>query len=86
MKLTFLESIKRVELFKNNPPRRVWVYSYRKTVARNGIPEKFEESSAICYAWFIWIKGYRNNPEIGWITKNGKLEFNTSKQTTLGGD
>lgn len=75
MKLTFLESNDRVELFKKFPPKRVWVYSYRKPVARGGDSEMFNKSSAICYAWFIWEKGYYGSPNLSWITKQGKIDF-----------
>lgn len=73
MKLTFLESKDRVELFKKYPPTKVWVYSYRKNVSKGG--RNFDESSAVCYAWFVWEKGHPINPKIGWITEEGELEF-----------
>ena len=75
MKITFLESEGRIELFEKHPPKKIWVYSYRKPVARNGNPEEFNTSSAVCYAWFVWQKGYKDYPKVGWITKNGELEF-----------
>lgn len=33
----------------------------------NGDFEKYNYSSAICYAWFVWEKGYKGKPEIEWI-------------------
>lgn len=67
LKLTFLEGQKRQELFKIYPPRMIWVYAHRKKCALNG---RFSEtgSSASCYAWFIWEKGFSGRPSIGWIT------------------
>lgn len=68
LKLTFLESQKRYKMFKKYPPVRVWVYSKRQRVARNGDPEEFTKSSAVCYAWFIWEKGsYDRKPVLDWI-------------------
>lgn len=67
LKLLFLESQSRVELFKEYPPKKVWVYSKRKTVAKNGDPKEFQKSSAVCYAWFIWKKGFKGDPIIKWI-------------------
>jgi hypothetical protein len=67
LKLTFLESKNRQRLFEENPPIRIWVYSLRKSVAINGDKEMFEKSSAACYAWFVWEKGYKGYPEIHWI-------------------
>jgi len=76
MKITFLEGVTRAkELFKHHPPKKVWIYSFRQTIARNGNPEMFEGASAVCYCWFVWEKGYCENPKIGWITKSGQLDL-----------
>ena len=69
LKLTFLEGAGRQELFQKYPPRTVAVFTRRIQVARNGDPEMFKKSSAACYAWFIWEKGYTGKPEITWINK-----------------
>lgn len=69
LKLTFLEGVGRQELFQKHPPRTVAVFTRRIQVARNGDPEMFKKSSAACYAWFIWEKGYTGKPEIVWINK-----------------
>jgi hypothetical protein len=69
LKLTFLEGQGRYNFFKKYPPVRIWVYSFRQSVARNGEEEMFNKSSAVCYAWFIWEKGNKNLPIINWISK-----------------
>lgn len=69
LKLTFLEGVGRQELFQKYPPRTVAVFTRRIQVARNGDPEMFKKSSAACYAWFIWERGYTGKPEIVWINK-----------------
>lgn len=69
LKLTFLEGVGRQELFQKYPPHTVAVFVRRIQVARNGDPEMFKKSSAACYAWFIWEKGYDGKPEIIWINK-----------------
>ena len=33
---------------------------------KHGEFEKYK-SSAACYAWFVWEKGYTGKPEIDWI-------------------
>lgn len=66
LKLTFLEGKRRRELFKNHPPRRIWVSSSRLKCAMNGDFEKAPES-ATCYAWFVWEKGYKGCPEVMWF-------------------
>lgn len=68
LKLTFLEGQSRQKLFKKYPPKKVYVYSFRQSVARNGEKEMFNKSSAVCYAWFIWEKGNTDLPVIDWIT------------------
>ena len=65
MKLTFLEGKKRQELFKEHPPKRVWVSSSRINCATNG---NFEgTSSMMAQAWYIWEKGYQGPTTLGWF-------------------
>ena len=66
LKLTFLEGKRRKQLFKTNPPIRVWVSSSRLKCALNG---KFDEmtGSAASYAWYVWEKGYKGDPVIKWF-------------------
>ena len=74
LKLTFLESSGRRELFKKYPPKKIWVSSSRIPCGKNGDfyqrdkdgnvkigtdGEPKEISSAVCYAWFIWEKNYQ---------------------------
>ena len=49
-----------------NPPKTVYVYSKRKNCAKNGEFEKYP-SSAVCYAWFVWVKGDYNCTELRWL-------------------
>ena len=68
MKITFLEGKARKELFKELPPVRVWVSSSRIMCCKNGDFEKYgKQSSAACYAWFIWQKGYKGDTIIKWF-------------------
>ncbi len=66
LKIQFLESVKRRELFEENPPKYVYVFSKRTVCARNGDFEK-TPSSAVCYCWYIWEKGFKGEPVIRWI-------------------
>ena len=65
LKLTFLEGKARKPFFLENPPRKVYVSSSRLLCAKNG--EFKGQGSAVCYAWFIWEKGYKGDPVIKWI-------------------
>lgn len=66
LKITFLESKERLKFFKKYPPKYVYVYSSRRLCALNGDFEK-SKVKAICYCWFIWVKGYKGEPTIRWI-------------------
>lgn len=60
LKLTFLESEKRRKLFDKYPPKVIYVFTNRVDCWKNGIkPQK--AAKAVCYAWFIWEKGYIGN-------------------------
>lgn len=81
--IQFLESEKRVKLFSERPPVRIWVASNRLLCGINGDFSAKDKngntlfnkdgtekrmSSAKCYAWFVWEVGnYDIKPEIGWI-------------------
>ena len=67
LKLQTLEGQKRYEeIYSKYPPKRVYVYSKRKNCAKNGDFEKYP-SSAVCYAWFVWVKGEYGCTELKWI-------------------
>lgn len=70
LKIQFLEGVKRRELFKKYPPKTIHVFSKRQNPWRNGnsVDEKGKPwSSTMCFAWFIWEKGYKGLPTINWI-------------------
>ena len=65
LKLTFLEGQERyTKLFKEKPPKTIYVYVKRIACGKNGI---FEGTSAVCYAWFVWEKGFEGKPSLSWI-------------------
>jgi len=64
LKLTFLEGTARYEMFKKYPPKKIYVFSKRINCGKNG---EFTGSSAVCYAWFIWEKGYTGKPVVSWL-------------------
>ena len=70
LKLTFLESQRRRELFEKHPPEYIYVSSSRLRCAIGGDFEKYEQggcSTAIAYAWFIWRKGFTGEPRVRWF-------------------
>lgn len=65
LKLTFLEGQERyTKLFKENPPKTIYVYVKRIQCGKNG---EFVGTSAVCYAWYVWKKGFRGKTSIDWI-------------------
>ena len=58
LKIQFLEGKARRELFVKYPPQTVYVSSGRLRCAMNGDFEKYAKSNAVCYAWFVWRRGY----------------------------
>lgn len=66
LRLLFLEGTKRYEkLFKENPPKTIYVFTNRQVCDRN---DDFTKGSAIAYAWFVWVKGSKTEPVIRWIS------------------
>lgn len=64
LKLTFLEGQQRRRLFDTMQLKKIYVFSKRQQCAKNGV---FTGSSAVAYAWFVWVKGYKGLPKIEWI-------------------
>ena len=67
LKIQFLEGKSRRELFERYPPQTIYVSSGRLRCAMNGDFAKYSKSNAICYAWYIWVKGYRGDTVVKWI-------------------
>ena len=66
LKLTFLESQKRYELFRSNPPKVLYVFSKRMGCALNGDFAN-QPGSAVAYGWYVWEVGWKGEPIIRWI-------------------
>ena len=65
LKLTFLEGVRRRELFVEHPPKTVYVSVSRVSCWNGGVEAK--NSSAVAYAWFVWEKGYKGDSRIKWF-------------------
>lgn len=66
LKVQFLEGQDRKKMFEKTPPKYVYVNSARQTCYINGDMSK-KLSSASCYCWFVWEKGFKGEPIIRWI-------------------
>ena len=73
LRLQFLEGISRYEtLFKNNPPKTVYVASRRIKCGKDG-DFNSSMSSIMSLSWFVWEKGFKGKPEIDWINHDEVL-------------
>ena len=66
LKIQFLEGQKRKELFKEYPPKYVYVNSSRQLCAKDGEFEKYTATTQF-YAWYIWEKGFTGETTLRWI-------------------
>lgn len=70
LKVQFLEGTKRKKFFDEVPLRYVYVFRARQAPWMNGNPlnENGKKwSSTMCFAWFIFEKGYNGEPIIRWL-------------------
>lgn len=69
LKLTFLESINRRELFNRCPPELIYVSSRRLQCAKGGDFDTYKQGvgTAVAYGWFIWRKGFTGEPRVRWF-------------------
>jgi hypothetical protein len=69
LRIQFLESDIRKRFFETNPPKTIYVASSRILCAINGEFDKDGKrmSSAACYAWFIWEKGFKGETTLKWF-------------------
>ena len=66
LRTLFLEGCKRYEkLFKENPPKYIYVFMNRQVSDKN---DDFNKGSAVSYSWFVWEKGSKTEPNIRWIS------------------
>lgn len=65
-KTTFIEGVGRYEkIFKNTPPDAMYQFTKRVLCGMNG---NFDyASSAVSYAWYVWIKGRYEQTKLIWI-------------------
>ena len=69
LKLQFLESKGRKNLFLTSPPKTLYVTSSRLLCAKNADFEGMRKGggSAVAYGWYVWEKGFKGNTTIKWF-------------------
>ena len=69
-KIQALEGQKRATFMENSPLKTVYVFKKRINPMRNGNPldENGKKwASTMCFAWYVWEKGYIEKPTIKWL-------------------
>jgi hypothetical protein len=66
VKIQFLESKSRKELFEKYPPKYIYVYSERQQCSMNGDFENLKAKTQ-AYIWVIWEKDYKGETITRWI-------------------
>ena len=66
LRIQFLEGQKRKKFFEEYPPKFVYVHSARIGIWKNNDQEKYS-GNALCFAWFVWEKGYNGDTITRWI-------------------
>lgn len=67
LKLQFLESKKRRNLFEKYPLKKLYVSSNRLVAAKNGDFEKYGHRRGMAFGWYVWEKGFEGDPIIKWF-------------------
>ena len=74
LKIQFLESKSRYELFKKYPIKYLYVHSSRQLCCRDGAFDKYDSTTQF-YAWYIFEKGFKGETILRWIKPNYDREL-----------
>jgi hypothetical protein len=66
-RLAWLEGQERRKLFISTPLARVWVFSKRVLMLRNGDEMGKGGGGMIAFAWFVWDHAHSGPPTLGWL-------------------
>lgn len=66
LKIQFLESKSRKEIFKKYPPKYIYCYSERQQCSMNADFENLKATTQF-YAWYVWEKGFVGDTVLRWI-------------------
>lgn len=67
VRLQFLESKERRELFEEYPPARVWVFSERLSMQRGRQATDEDATGMIAFIWIVWDRSHVGPTQLGWI-------------------
>ena len=82
LKIQFLESDARKQLFDLYPPKYVYVLRNRAATWYDGLPFNPTTgkpwSGTMTFAWFVWQQGSKSEPIIRWV-EDGELTLKTKR-------
>lgn len=67
LKVLFLEGKERGKYMLENPPKYIYVFSGRIKCAINGDFDAINNGGALAFAWFVWEKGFKDEPKVRWL-------------------
>jgi len=67
LKTSFLEGVKRYEMFQDKEFPLKCIYQFVKRVSFGKSEGTYKNGGMIAFAWFIWDKDYSGKPYINWI-------------------
>lgn len=68
LRLQFLETPGRQEMFERTPFKKMWVFSKRLPMMHSeGYDGDRLKSSILAFAWFVWERGHNGPATIGWL-------------------
>lgn len=66
-RLAWLEGKERGKMFQRTPLARVWVFSSRIPMLRNGDAMMAGGGGMIAFAWYVWDHEHSGPPTLGWL-------------------
>lgn len=66
LKVLFLETNTRKQLFEEFPPKTVYILANRLCCAKDGDFVK-NNTKAVAYAWYVWEKGFTGTTQLKWV-------------------
>lgn len=68
-RLTWLESMKRMELFKRWPLARVWICPWRPKFQRGRLATDGDNSGMLAHAWYVRDPNHTGPTELHWLQR-----------------
>jgi hypothetical protein len=69
-RLTWLESMKRMELFRRWPLARVWICPWRPKFQRGRMATNEDNSGMLAHAWYVRDPAHQGPTQLHWLTRS----------------